>query len=189
VPIQFPVQQRHFDLFDLAVPWNMANFVANVDTTNLGDVELPFESQDSFAPGPPGDFLWNTRVNLRNLGADYEDVTAGSRINPAVQGPVSPLPPAVIGVNPTASTFSYDYVRQQISGVTRDSTGAPLGSVEVKVIRTEDTLLIGKVISDPGTGAWTLQLWAGGPFFLVEYLTGSPDRAGTSVRTLVANSY
>jgi hypothetical protein len=108
---------------------------------------------------------------------------------PVLMGPVAPTPTSTISLHSRRWQSPAALVRQRIGGVTRDSTGAPLGSVEVKVIRTEDNLLIGQVISDPGTGAWTLQLWAGGPFFLVEYLTGSPDRAGTSVRTLVAESY
>lgn len=187
MPIQFPVTQRQFDLSDLTIPWAKSNYVAQVDVTNLGGVTRPFENQDSFGPGLSGNYSPVTRVNLRNLDADYEDVTAASRPNPATQAPIPAHDCGI--VDPAKSTFSYDYVRQQISGVTLDSAGAPLGSVEVKVIRTEDTLLIGTTTSDPTTGAWTLQLWAGGPFFLVEYKTGAPDRAGTSVRTLVATTY
>lgn len=107
---------------------------------------------------------------------------------PVLMGPVSPVRMATVDLLKPRWQSPAALVRQQISGITRDSAGAPLGGVEVKVIRTEDTLLIGQTTSD-GSGAWTLQLWAGGPFFLVEYLVGSPDRAGTSVRTLVATQY
>ena len=108
---------------------------------------------------------------------------------PILMGPVAPRGVATVELIRSRWQSPAALVRQKISGITRDSAGAPLGSVEVKVIRTEDNLLIGTTTSDPTTGAWTLQLWAGGPFFLVEYLTGSPDRAGTSVRTLVAEQY
>ena len=188
MPIQFPVTQRQFDLSDLTVNWSKANYVAQVNVTDLGGVGREFTNQDGFAPGLPLGFEGSApgAVNLRNLGTDYEDVTVADRPNPVVSPPTAPD----FGiVNPARSTFSYDFVRQQLSGITRDSTGAALGSVEVRVFRTEDNLFIGSTTSDPSTGAWSLQLWAGGPFFLVEYLVGSPDRAGASVRTLVSAQY
>jgi hypothetical protein len=108
---------------------------------------------------------------------------------PILKGPIAPVQVAAVELPKPRWQSPAALVRQQISGVTRDSTGAPLGSVEVKIIRTEDNLLIGKTTSDAVTGEWTLQLWAGGPFYLVEYLVGSPDRAGTSLRTLIATQY
>ena len=48
------------------------------------------------------------------------------------------------------------------------------------------TTHVGDVTSDATTGAWTFAVTGGSPFFLVEYKTGGPDKAGTSVNTLVA---
>lgn len=73
-----------------------------------------------------------------------------------------------------------------LSGVTEDSTGAVLGSCVVSIYRTQDKAWVGDVTSNPTTGAWTFAVTGGSPFFLVEYKTGSPDKAGTSVNTLVA---
>ena len=73
-----------------------------------------------------------------------------------------------------------------LAGITRDSAGAVLGSCVVSIYRTQDRAWVGDVTSDPSTGAWTFAVTGGSPFFLVEYKTGSPDKAGTSVNTLVA---
>jgi hypothetical protein len=69
-------------------------------------------------------------------------------------------------------------------GVSRDSAGAILANCTVMIFRTEDKSFIGQTVSD-GVGAWSYSITVGGPFFLVEYLVGTPDRAGTSVNTLV----
>lgn len=189
MPIAFPTPNRGPDFF---YPERFFNQIdPAVDVTDLGLIGRPFDNQDCLAPGLP---IWfegaGRAVNLLNMDTEYmapgfED---GSRPNPAIQGPVPlALAPAPVGVvDPIASTVRFGFVNQSISGVTKDNTGAVLGSCEVRVFRTEDNLFIGSTTSDPTTGAWTLPLWAGGPFFLVEYKTGSPDKAGSSVRTLVA---
>jgi hypothetical protein len=70
-----------------------------------------------------------------------------------------------------------------LAGVSRDSTGAALGNCRVMIYRTEDMSFVMETTSD-GSGNWSVSLLRGGPFFLVEYLVGSPDRAGTSKNTL-----
>jgi hypothetical protein len=192
MPIQFPPQDLRGPDWDWA--GNLQTAEVTYDTTDLGGIGRAFENQDCFAPGLPIGFDGSAprAVNLRNPGFDYESPEWFQRVNPAIQGPVPALSPTVQDygqVDQSRSSFSYDYVRQQISGITRDSTGAVLGSCEVRVFRTEDNLFIGSTTSDPTTGAWSLQIWAGGPFFFVEYKTGSPDKAGASLRTLVAQTY
>lgn len=70
-----------------------------------------------------------------------------------------------------------------ITGITKDSSGNPLGSCVVQLFRTVDDLIISEVISD-GSGNYILYPTVGGPFYIVAYKTGSPDVAGTTVNTL-----
>jgi hypothetical protein len=72
-----------------------------------------------------------------------------------------------------------------LSGVSRDATGAALGSVRVLIFRTEDNSFVGETLSSVSNGSWSILLNKGGPFFVVEYKAGSPDIAGTSVNTLL----
>ena len=74
-------------------------------------------------------------------------------------------------------------LNMSLTYVSRDSTGAPLAGCTIMVFRTQDRSFVGETVSD-GSGNWTLPMLKGGPFFTVEYLAGSPDRAGTSVNTL-----
>jgi hypothetical protein len=71
-----------------------------------------------------------------------------------------------------------------LAGVSRDSSGAVLGSCTIKLFRTADDTLAAKTVSD-ASGNWSLPVMLSGPFYLVEYKAGSPDVAGTSVNTLV----
>ena len=70
-----------------------------------------------------------------------------------------------------------------LNGVSRDSAGATLGNCRVMIFRTQDMSFVMETTSD-ASGNWSVTLNKGGPFFLVEYKTGSPDVAGTSVNTL-----
>jgi len=73
-----------------------------------------------------------------------------------------------------------------ISGVTRDSAGAILGSCTVSLFRTLDNLLMEAVVSDATTGAYSFSsVGLGEEYFVVAYKQGSPDVAGTTVRTLI----
>ena len=74
-------------------------------------------------------------------------------------------------------------VAGRIVGVSRDSAGAALGLCTVMVFETQRRLLVYETVSD-ANGNWSMDAMPGlGPFFYVEYLVGSPDRAGTSLNT------
>ena len=75
-------------------------------------------------------------------------------------------------------------INTTLAGVSRDSTGAPLGLCTVKVFRTADDTKAAQTVSD-ASGNWSMTLNLSGPFYLVEYKSGAPDVAGTSVNTLV----
>jgi hypothetical protein len=73
-----------------------------------------------------------------------------------------------------------------LSGVTKDSTGAPLGNCMVRLFESATNTELGETTSD-GSGAFTFSLGQNsGFFYLVAYKPGSPDVAGTTVNTLTA---
>ena len=73
----------------------------------------------------------------------------------------------------------------KVSGITKDATGAALGSCVVDLYRTTNDVFVKRTTSD-ATGAYAFDV-AGtdGPFYVVAYKAGAPDVAGTSVNTLV----
>lgn len=96
------------------------------------------------------------------------------------------LGPQKLGVGPSLRGFQpkpATYLR--IFGVTKDSTGAVLGSCTVTLFRTTDDLEIDKTISD-ASGNYEFRGAGGGTnYYVVAYKAGSPDVAGTTVNTLV----
>ncbi len=74
----------------------------------------------------------------------------------------------------------------RITGITRDSTGAVLGSCTVNWFNTADGSKIDSTTSD-ANGLYEFRT-AGQPpnaYYLVAYKAGSPDVGGTTVNTLV----
>lgn len=73
-----------------------------------------------------------------------------------------------------------------ISGVTRDSTGAALGLCAVHLFRTADDSEADQITSD-ANGAFEFRAPAPAQnYYMVAYLPGSPDVAGTTLNTLTA---
>ena len=72
-----------------------------------------------------------------------------------------------------------------ISGVTKDSAGAALGSCVVELFQTGGDIITRRTVSD-GSGNYRFDNPGSGPFYIVAYKAGSPDVAGTTVNTLVA---
>lgn len=77
-------------------------------------------------------------------------------------------------------------VAWSLSGITKDSTGAILGSARVELYYTGNDQPVSAVISDATTGAFSFNVGpTAGPFYAVGYKSGSPDVAGTTVNTLL----
>lgn len=75
-----------------------------------------------------------------------------------------------------------------ISGVTRDSAGAALGSCAVHLFRTADDVEMDMLTSD-ANGNFEFRAPAPAQnYYVVAYLPGSPDVAGTTVNTLTATA-
>lgn len=75
----------------------------------------------------------------------------------------------------------------QISGFTRDSTGAILGGCVVELYATATDVALYKTTSDATTGAFTFTSAGFSPLthYIVAYKAGATDVAGTSINTLV----
>ena len=72
-----------------------------------------------------------------------------------------------------------------LSGLTKDSTSALLGSCVVDLFYTSNDQIISSVVSDPTTAAWSFKIGPGaGPFYAVAYKAGGTDVFGTTVNTL-----
>ena len=79
------------------------------------------------------------------------------------------------------------YGRFGISGVTRDSTGVALGSCEVRLFKADASEALVATTTSDGSGNYSFSLGINSGYYWIEaYKSGSPDVAGTSVRTLVA---
>src|SRR4051812_16659930 len=92
---------------------------------------------------------------------------------------------ANLGMGPLVPAAGPVPTKLLISGITRNSAGAVLGSCTVKLFCTLDDLLMETVTSDPSTGVYQFSpVGASVQFYVVAYKAGSPDVAETTVNTL-----
>ena len=75
--------------------------------------------------------------------------------------------------------------RQKIRGFTRDANGAVLGLCVVQLFLTANDQFVRELTSDPGGYFEACSEYAGQGHYIVAYLAGTPDVAGTTVNTLV----
>lgn len=71
-----------------------------------------------------------------------------------------------------------------ITGTTRTCAGVALAGATVQLFRTATDEILGETISD-GSGNFSIRAAGTPTFYLVAYLAGAPDIAGTTVNTLV----
>jgi hypothetical protein len=74
----------------------------------------------------------------------------------------------------------------RIFGLTKDSTGAVLGNCAVHLFDTATDAEIEQTTSD-ASGNYSFRYASTKPFYVVAYLAGSPDVAGTTVNTLTGS--
>jgi hypothetical protein len=159
----------------------------------VGRAPLVVVAAPSAAPQP-------IHVVLQTRRRDGSLVRDGSRI--VIVGQKSVVPPRVATPQVTVllqtrrrdqTTLERDraQIRSQraplawrIAGITRDANGNALAGCVVKLYRTVDDAVMGVTVSDAaGKYAFTL-LVQPGTYYVVAYLAGSPDVAGTTVNTL-----
>jgi hypothetical protein len=74
-----------------------------------------------------------------------------------------------------------------LSGTTIDAAGAALGGCTVHLFRTADDVEVDVQVST-AAGAYKFDgLAPGYTYYVVAFLSGSPDRAGTTLNTLVGS--
>ena len=73
----------------------------------------------------------------------------------------------------------------KIRGITRDSSGNPLGSVTVQGFVNATDQYVSQCVSDGGGYYELCTQYAGLAHYLVAYKPGSPDVSGTTVNTLM----
>jgi len=71
-----------------------------------------------------------------------------------------------------------------ITGITKDSAGAVLGSCNVFLFKTSTNEFVAATVSNASTGVYTFPVSAGFYYYTVSYKAGSPDVAGTTFNTL-----
>jgi hypothetical protein len=73
-----------------------------------------------------------------------------------------------------------------ISGITKDSAGAILGSCVVTLYQTVGDKMMEKVTSDATTGAYSFSaVGLSETYYVVAYKAGVPDVAGTTINSLI----
>jgi hypothetical protein len=82
------------------------------------------------------------------------------------------------------SQYHLDSKNAQILGVTKDETGATAGGYTVQCFVTATGVRFSLSTSD-GSGNYAVSAPVGVACFCVSYKVGSPDKAGTTVNTLV----
>lgn len=89
------------------------------------------------------------------------------------------VPPPIWGTLPLPAT------KLRITGITKDSAGVVLPNCAVTLYRTADDMVFEEVISD-ANGAFSFSaIGLSETYYVVAYLPGSPDVAGTTLNTLV----
>jgi len=184
MPIAWPPEDR-------GAPWiqgsAVVQFTQQWDITNLGGVGVEFgdggaDRRVLLDPGTPVDFeVAGRSPNLRSLGNTYEHADQTRfRFD---WGPSRTLPVPVDG----GSWFpqsDWAASNRALTGVSRDSTGAILGSCVIDLFVSGSDQLWARTVSD-GSGVFSFGNPGTGPFYIVAYKAGSPDVAGTTVNTLL----
>lgn len=85
---------------------------------------------------------------------------------------------------PFRSTPAYA-TAPRLTGVAKDSAGTPIPGAFVRAHRSWDGAPVGETTAD-GSGAFSIPVYVSGPYQIVAYLAGAPDRAGVSRNDLIA---
>ena len=114
--------------------------------------------------------------------APDQSVNNGVRVNACVCTPCGATIPILLGHQRFLNDIGQTTIQFAITGVTKDSTGAALGScrvvgLETGRIATSGSPVVGETVSD-GSGNYTLPVPMNTAYQCVAYKAGSPDVAG-----------
>jgi hypothetical protein len=91
---------------------------------------------------------------------------------------------AKLDFKPTFRSRNLSVQTFTIAGITKDSTGAPLGGCVVDLFNTDTDVKINSIISDVN-GNYSFPVQPGVQFYIVAYKPETPNIAGTSANTLI----
>ena len=105
---------------------------------------------------------------------------------------VAPVPSVDFGRRLTLDTFRESAVRWFVSGVTKDSAGAALGTCRVVLMQANKIAVNADANANPvraettsdGSGNYSIQVSSSEPVQLIAYKAGGPDVAGVTVNTV-----
>lgn len=154
---------------------------------------LPIDADQSAPPvdisqGPETPWESTTPIQVPRVAVQMAGY--GSHRNPMV----APVLPDQYGLM-KGDWYVESSVEWFVSGVTRDSTGTPIGSCRVlllasdKMMPNQDILanaVLAETTSDAATGAFSFQVVDQRSFQIVAYKAGSPDVMGVTVNTVQA---
>jgi hypothetical protein len=179
MPIAWPPQV-------VGAPWQRAANLTSAKSLSVWNGAAPLNP--NLAANDPGQpITWNTfggpvfkdartkNSSLGRLGSTYQAPISNAIINPANL--------------PFTGEMLFDresgFGAWRLSGTSRDSAGAALGLCSVFIFKRLNGAWVEVIetVSD-ANGAWSVSLMEQGPFWICEYLAGSPDKAGASVNTI-----
>ena len=89
------------------------------------------------------------------------------------------VPPLMPAMNTQPAIYLH------VFGVTKDSTGAPLGNCEVDLFNSATDMVLDQTMSDANGNYDFRSASLTTQYYVVAYKAGSPDVAGTTVNTLI----
>lgn len=108
---------------------------------------------------------------------------AGGIIMPAPKM-VSDVTPMTVKQRPPAIKLQLGQWRRAVYGLTKNSAGVLLPGCTVDLFDTATDTKRDSCVSD-ASARYEVSAYLDGPFYIVAYLAGSPDVAGTTVNTLI----
>lgn len=88
-----------------------------------------------------------------------------------------------VGIRNLAEIHRYYEYPYAVAGITKDSTGTPIGGCTVRLFRTADDTEFGETTSD-ASGNYSIPASQYITCYAVAYKAGAPDVGGTTVNTL-----
>lgn len=112
---------------------------------------------------------------------------SGGLLTTAAKMVGEPQPMSILRAGPSLGVRLGKFRKILYDGVslplTKDSTGTPLPACVVKAFATPTDAEVDQAVSD-SSAAYEISVYTDAQHYVVAYLAGSPDRAGTTVNTL-----
>lgn len=149
---------------------------AQIDTDWLNSAAMVHD-EDAFLP--MNSMVEGVRISMRRQKGGSLQIRANA-------GVATPCGAWVwLDYTPLMGPLLFASARWYVTGVTRDNTGSALGNCRVcifdygRLAVGAAQSMVGETISD-GSGNYSIEVGESGPYQVIAYLPGSPNRAGIS---------